>query len=98
MADLPGNPAARELGYCPCCGYQTLPPGRPGSYELCPVCDWVDDPAQFGDAEHVSDANNVALSDARDNFREHGACVEGAAPNTRDPDEPRDPNWPYESA
>jgi hypothetical protein len=35
--DTPGNPAARELGYCPCCGYRTLPEEQPGSYEVCPV-------------------------------------------------------------
>ena len=98
MADGLGNPAARELGYCPCCGYQTLPPAQPGSYDRCPVCDWLDDPIQFGDPEFVSDTNHVTLSEARRNVREYGACVEGAAPNTRNPapDEPRDPNWPYE--
>jgi len=98
MADPRGNPAARERGYCPCCGYRTLAPGPPGSYERCPVCDWLDDPIQFGDPEFVSDTNHVALAEARENVREFGACVEDAAPSTREPtgDEPRDPNWPYE--
>jgi len=98
MADPRGNPAAREKGYCPCCGYRTLPPGRPGSYERCPVCDWLDDPIQFADPEFVSDTNHVSLAEARENVREYGACVEDAAPSTREPDddEPRDPNWPYE--
>ncbi|QPV64389.1 hypothetical protein I7X12_07185 [Halosimplex litoreum] len=98
MTDPPGNPAARERGYCPCCGYRTLPPGRPGSYERCPVCDWLDDPIQFADPEFVSDTNHVSLAEARENVREYGACVADAAPSTREPesDEPRDPNWPYE--
>lgn len=92
----PGNPAARELGYCPCCGYRTLPEGRPGSYEVCPVCDWLDDPLQFGDEEFVSDTNHVSLVEGRANVREFGACECDAVDSTEDPgDRPRDPNWPY---
>lgn len=96
MSDSPGNPASRELGYCPCCGYRTLSAAPPGSYEVCPVCDWMDDPLQFRDADHVSDTNHVSLAEARENVREHGACVPAAAPSTQDPgDRERDPNWPY---
>lgn len=92
-----GSPVSRERGYCPCCGYRTLPPDRPGSYEICPVCDWMDDPVQFHDPEYVGDTNHVSLAEARANVAEHGACTPGAAPDTRDPrdDEDRDPNWPY---
>jgi hypothetical protein len=96
----PGNPASRELGFCPCCGYRTLPADQPGSYEVCPVCDWIDDPVQFHNTGYVSDTNHVSLSDARRNFERHGACVPAAAEDTRHPrhDEIRDPNWPYEDA
>lgn len=95
----PGNPAARELGYCPCCGYLTLPEGAPGSYEVCPVCHWMDDPLQFADEEYVSDTNHVSLRKARENFRNHGAATEVLVDETREPDanETRDPNWPYEN-
>lgn len=95
--DTPGNPASRELGYCPCCGYQTLPEGKPGSYEVCPVCYWQDDPLQFGDLEHVSDANHVSLREARQNFQECGACQPELVEKTQDPPRSarRDPNWPY---
>jgi len=94
--DSPGNPASRELGFCPCCGYRTLPKGQPGSYEVCPVCHWLDDPVQFGDDQYVSDTNHVSLSDARENFVEHGACMPEAADQTATPEgAPRDPNWPY---
>jgi hypothetical protein len=91
-----GNPAARELGYCPCCGYLTLPEGQPGSYEVCDICDWTDDPRQFLDAEHAGSANDVSLSEARKNFEEIGAATPEAVAATRDPGtEKRDPNWPY---
>jgi len=95
--DDPGNPAARELGYCPCCGYRTLPEGKPGSYEVCSVCHWLDDPDQFGDTECTADGNSVCLSTARENFREHGAAVPAEADDCEDPDGfERDPNWPYD--
>jgi len=91
-----GNPAARELGYCPCCGYRTLSEGQPGSYEVCAVCHWIDDPIQFSDTEYVSDTNHVSLQAARENFEEFGAASEGVRDDAREPsDEPRDPNWPY---
>ncbi len=98
MTDHPGNPAARELGYCPCCGYLTLPEGQPGSYEVCPVCHWMDDPLQFADSDYVSDTNHVSLKEARENFLEFGAASDGVRDETREPsqNEPRDPNWPYE--
>lgn len=97
MMDSAGNPASRELGFCPCCGYQTLPEAQPGSYEVCPVCDWIDDPVQFHNLSYVGDTNHVSLSEARQNFAEHGACSPDAVPDTRDPaqEEDRDPNWPY---
>lgn len=93
--DPPGNPAARELGYCPCCGYLTLTESKPGSYEVCPVCYWTDDPLQFADDEYVSDTNHVSLRLARENFEEIGAASEAVLEDTREPEEPRDPNWPY---
>jgi len=94
--DTPGNPASRELGFCPCCGYRTLPEGQPGSYEVCPVCHWLDDPVQFGDDEYVSDTNHVSLQEARANFAEYGARTPDEADQTEAPDDtPRDPNWPY---
>lgn len=95
-SDQPGNPAARELGYCPCCGYCTLSEAQPGSYEVCPVCHWMDDPIQFSDVEYVSDTNHVSLRTARENFERVGAASEAVLDDTREPDEPRDPNWPYE--
>ncbi|MHB9287208.1 CPCC family cysteine-rich protein [Halobacteriales archaeon Cl-PHB] len=97
-SDTPGNPAARELGFCPCCGYLTLSEGTPGSKEVCPVCGWLDDPVQFSDDDCVADANSVSLTEARENFAEVGAVTPDAVEETREPEsnESRDPNWPYE--
>lgn len=95
--DTPGNPASRELGYCPCCGYLTLTAAEPGSYEVCPVCHWTDDPVQFSDAASESESNPNTLEKARKNFERLGAVTPSAVEETRDPapSEQRDPNWPY---
>jgi len=58
---------------CPCCGFLTLGPPSPGSYEICPVCWWEDDLVQYKDPSREGGANRVSLNQARRNFREFGA-------------------------
>lgn len=64
---------------CPCCGYLTLAEA-PGSYEVCPVCLWEDDPLQLRDQDFSGGANRVSLNEGRRNFRECGA----SSPELRD--------------
>jgi hypothetical protein len=90
------SPVSRERGFCPCCGYRTLAPDTPGSYEVCPVCYWLDDLVAFYAPDYESDYNHLSLREARRNVREFGAVTRDAVERTRDPDEPRDPNWPYD--
>jgi hypothetical protein len=92
------DPVSRELGFCPCCGYRTLAPGAPGSYEVCEVCGWLDDLVGFYHPETASDYNHVSLARAREHVRECGACTPEAAESTRAPtdEDERDPNYPYE--
>jgi hypothetical protein len=45
----------------------------PGTYEICPVCGWEDDPVQFRDPDNEGGANRVSLSEAKANFRRFGA-------------------------
>jgi hypothetical protein len=91
------SPVSRERGFCPCCGYQTLAPDTPGSYEVCPVCYWLDDLVAFYAPEYESEYNHLSLEQARANFAEHGAITPAAVSRTRAPrdGEVRDPNWPY---
>ena len=54
---------------CQCCGYLTLSEPGTGSYEICKVCYWEDDPVQNDDPTFWGGANRVSLHDARRNYR-----------------------------
>ncbi len=55
---------------CPCCLYLTIeensPP--PGTYFICPVCGWEDDPVQFADPTYRGGANDDSLDEVRADF------------------------------
>ena len=36
-----------------------------GGYEICDVCDWEDDPVQFGEPDYAGGANKISLNQAR---------------------------------
>ena len=57
---------------CPCCGYKTLVEEPPGTYDICKICLWEDDPVQFDDPDYVGGANSVSLRQAQRNFLEFG--------------------------
>ncbi|SET02225.1 Cysteine-rich CPCC [Kosakonia radicincitans] len=55
-----------ELYPCPCCGNMTI--SELGNYEICPVCDWEDDPVQSSDPDFSGGANTLSLLEARKEF------------------------------
>jgi ribonuclease HII len=57
---------------CPCCGNLTLPVEPPGTFSLCEVCWWEDDPVQFADPDYEDGANAPSLNQARALFRAIG--------------------------
>jgi hypothetical protein len=67
-----------SLYACPCCGEQTL--SERGGYDICSVCGWEDDGQDDHDADEVRGGPNyeLSLSQARQNFREFGACRQHA--------------------
>jgi Cysteine-rich CPCC len=76
----------KRLNPCPCCGYLTLECTSPGSWEICPVCFWEDDPIQFADPTHGGDgANGVTLEQARRNYTQFGASEPEALRHVRPP-------------
>jgi hypothetical protein len=50
----------------------TLEEEPPGTYAICAVCFWEDDPVQFRDPTYLGGANNVNLHEARANFARFG--------------------------
>ncbi|MGK6310278.1 CPCC family cysteine-rich protein [Variovorax sp. DT-64] len=58
---------------CHCCNLFTLGSPPDGSFEICPVCGWEDDPIQSRDPEYAGGANRVSLVEARQNYLSYGA-------------------------
>ncbi|MCB5164962.1 barstar family protein [Streptomyces bambusae] len=82
---------------CPCCGHLVfdVEDGWPGSYGICPVCAWEDDPVQFRWPFRAQGANRWSLAESQQNFRAYGACDQRGRRFVRPPadDEPLDPAW-----
>ena len=57
---------------CPCCGNLTLAGEPPGTFLLCEVCWWEDDPIQFDRPDYVGGANAPSLEQAREFFKSIG--------------------------
>ena len=57
---------------CPCCSKESLEEPPPGTYLICSVCAWEDDPVQFDDPSYAGGANRVSLERARENFQRFG--------------------------
>ncbi len=70
---------------CRCCGYLTLAEEPPGTYQVCPVCNWEDDVEQCADDQFAGGANPVGLGQARANFREFGASHRDGLDRVRAP-------------
>jgi len=81
---------------CPCCGFMTMgeAPGA-GTYDICPVCFWEDDPVQFEDPDFGGGANKESLRQSQQNFILFGACSNDMIKHVRKPnkDEIKDPTW-----
>ncbi len=70
---------------CPCCGYLTLSEPPPGTFEICPVCNWEDDKAQHDDIDYQGGANEESLREARANFKKFCASSLKYIKETRSP-------------
>ncbi len=52
-----------EAFLCPVCAGPVE--GEPGDYEICPTCNWEDDPVQADDPTFAGGANAQSLNEAR---------------------------------
>ena len=55
---------------CPVCGKYTFQSG-PGSYEICPVCGWEDDKAQYKDPTLKGGANKLSLKEYKEQYEKN---------------------------
>ena len=70
----PGRPVEGGDSFaCLCCGNATLAEKPPGTYIICYVCGWEDDPVQAEDPKYAGGANKMSLEEARINFKTFGA-------------------------
>lgn len=80
---------------CPCCGYKTLDEEPPGTYDICAICFWEDDPIQFEDPNSEGGANRPSLKTAQKNYQDFGACEQESLAHVRKPNanDEKDPKW-----
>ena len=79
---------------CACCGYVTFG-DWPGSYEICHVCFWEDDPVQILDPWYEGGANKPSLVQAQANYVACGAMESRFVGDVKgvQPSDVRDPEW-----
>jgi len=70
---------------CPVCGNSTLTEKPPGTYAICTVCGWEDDPVQYNEPDYQGGANKVSLNQAKVNYRLFGAVDKDALNSVRKP-------------
>lgn len=58
----------RSVHLCPCCHKYEF--SEVGSYVICPVCYWEDDPVQEEDPSYGGGANVMSLNEARKTYAE----------------------------
>ena len=68
--------SSRKKYACVCCGSRTMQEKPPGTYEICPVCGWEDDPVQFRDPDRAGGANEMSLNEARAAWKKRSAVNE----------------------
>lgn len=80
---------------CPCCGHKTYFEKPGGTYGICQICYWEDDPYQLENPDEDCGANPISLRQAQKNYLDFGACEEKMKGHVRQPftDEPKDRNW-----
>lgn len=79
---------------CPCCGYKTFS-DLPGSYEICLVCFWENDPVQILNPWYSGGANRLSLAQSQINFQNIGASDENGKIHARgvQPEDRKDSLW-----
>ena len=70
---------------CACCGHLTISNQPPGTFEICPICNWEDDNVQFDDPNFEGGSNDMSLNQAKENYRKFKARSKRDLSNVRSP-------------
>ncbi|MCE9521117.1 MAG: hypothetical protein K8S25_01635 [Alphaproteobacteria bacterium] len=74
---------------CACCEQLVFESDPSGTYWICPICGWEDDPVQNSDETYEGGANRISLRQAKANFSRaaasqpstvsalYGRCIDG---------------------
>jgi len=65
---LGGTKIISAINLCPCCKKHEF--SEEGSYEICPFCNWEDDPIQSEDSNYAGGANVMSLNESRKAYQE----------------------------
>ncbi|WP_370468715.1 CPCC family cysteine-rich protein [Citrobacter sp. RHBSTW-00986] len=58
---------------CPCCGEMVFE--SVGEHDICPNCNWEDDPFQSRNPDRKGGANKMSLNEAKDAYRKGKAVI-----------------------
>lgn len=86
---LPGVESIEPTFPCPCCGWVVFEE-PPGSYDICPVCDWEDDLAQLRFPRMDWGPNRRSLVDSQADWLRDGGRARSEA---REATFERDQGW-----
>lgn len=70
LVDAESDPTPHS---CPVCAETEFSEG--GSYEICEVCNWEDDPVQLSEPDLATGANHMSLTEARQIWAETGKPI-----------------------
>ncbi len=59
---------------CPVCGQTEFE--MHGSYDICEVCGWEDDPLEGNRPDYGGGANGITLTEARERYKKYGSIFE----------------------
>jgi len=71
--------------HCPCCDYFTFGSKEEALFEICEVCFWQYDEVAHDMPEINIGANHISLNQARENYRDFGACERKFKDSVREP-------------
>lgn len=93
MSSNHSNPGSLALYPCPC-GFLMFS-DLPGTYGICEICFWEDDPVQLRFPDREGGANYVSLIQAQKSYAAKGVSGERLHEDTRlpIPENERDPLW-----